>query len=364
MPVSSSKNFLERIIPEVGSSGGRNIVEIARKLHLPVETTRYRVKAMMKRGLRIYASFDYNKFDLTCYFVYLRLTEKALRSEKKLFQVLAETSFLISYSRKLPTNEFICSFAVPEVRSSSSAMLRLVRALTEEGVVASSRVCKFSWRKSHMIQPEYFHLKKGVWRVDWEELRKEASRSSEKSVPLETSHAEYDELDLHIARALEMDGLERLSSIAKKLKTTLNNVFYHFHKHIVEGKLIDEFVIGWFGSQKQETLLTHIEFRNLSRAEETKARSVIRKLPFLLTDAGSFDTGQYFGQAILPSSEYLGMLNYLSATLGETSNKLRVAMSDARNVQRFSLPAHLFKNDSWKFDPETAASHAASAIRK
>jgi DNA-binding Lrp family transcriptional regulator len=364
MSASKSKNFLDRIIPEVRSGGGRNIVEIARRLHIPVETTRYRVKAMMKRGLKIYASFDYNKFDLTSYYVHLKLTKQGLERERKLFQSLAESSYLISYLKKLPTNEFICSFAVPEVRSSSSSMQRLVRALTEEGIVSYSRVYRLSWKKSETIQPEYFHLKKGVWQIDWEKLRKESSQSKEKSEPSETSPAEYDELDLHIARALEMDGLERLSSIAKRLKTTLNNVFYHFHKHMVGEKLIDEFVIGWFGNQKQETLLAHMELKNLSGNEEVKARSVFRKLPFLLTDGGSLDTGNYFGQAILPTSQYLGMLNYLSSTLGDVAGKLRISVSDSKAVQWFHLPAYLFKNGSWKFDPEVSASQVASKLKR
>ena len=364
MSTSQSKNFLERIVPQVRSGGGRNIVELAKGLHIPVETTRYRVKAMMKRGLRIYASVDYNKFDLTSYYAHLRLTTKGFDNEKKLFQVLADTSYLTAYSKSLPTNEFICSFAVPEVRSTSSTVQRFVRALTEEGLVESSRIYKLSWTKSHMVQPEYFHLKRGTWQIDWAKLKKESPQPKEKSSPQETSGAEYDDLDVQIARELETNGLERLSGIAKKLKTTLNNVFYHFHKHIIAEKLIDGFVIGWFGSERQETLFAHMEFRNLSLDEERTARSGLRKLPFLLTDAASLDSGHYFGQAILPTSQYLGMLNYLSSTLGDATSKLRVSVSDTRARQWFHLPAHLYKNESWKFDPEDSASQVASKIRK
>lgn len=351
-------DFLERIIPEVRAGGARNIVELAKALHLPVETTRYKVKGMLKRGLSVHASVDYNKFDLMNYEAYLMLRPKSQANEKKFFQSLSEYAYLTSYARRLPDNGYVCSFALPVGKSLS----RLIRGLTEAGLVESSRVEPLSWKRDHMIHPAFFQLKRGVWHIDWSKIKKD-TRGEEKKVEPKVS-SEFDELDLMIARALEQDALIKLSDIASSLKTTLNNVFYHFHKHILEGKLIEEFVIRWNGTPKQESVFAQFEFEGLGISEEKNAGSSLRKLPFLWSEALSLDTGLYIGEAMIPTSQYLQTLQYLSETLGDSSEKLKVIFLDPKTRHQFPLPAHLFKEGEWKFDPDDCASLIASKLKK
>ena len=351
-------DFLVRIIPEVRTGGARNIVELAKALRLPVETTRYKVKGMLKRGLSVHASVDYNKFGLTNYEAYFMLRPKTMANEKKFFQSLSEHGYLTSYARRLPDNGYVCSFAVPVGKSLS----RLIRGLTEEGLVQSSRVEPLSWKREHMIQPAFFQLKRGIWQIDWTKIKKETKTEEEKIEP--KISVEFDELDLMIARALEQDALIKLSDIASSLKTTLNNVFYHFHKHILEGRLIEEFIIRWNGTPKQESVFVQFEFDRLGISEEKSAGSSLRKLPFLWSEGLSLDTGLYIGEAMIPTSQYLQTLQYLSETLGGSSEKLKVTFLDPKTRRQFPLPAHLFKEGEWKFDPEGSASLVASKLKK
>jgi DNA-binding Lrp family transcriptional regulator len=109
---TQSRDFLERIIPHVRTGGARNIVELAEALRIPVETTRYKVKGILRRGLKVHASVDCKKLGLANYEAYLDLTSRAQSSEKKLFQALGEYSFLTSYARELPDNSYACFFAI------------------------------------------------------------------------------------------------------------------------------------------------------------------------------------------------------------------------------------------------------------
>jgi DNA-binding Lrp family transcriptional regulator len=345
MPRSQSTDFLERIIPEVRSGGARNIVELAKVLHMPVETTRYKVKGMFKRGLSVHASVDYSKFDLVNYEAYFKLRPKAQANEKKFFQALYEHAYLTSYARRLPDNGYVCSFALPVGKSLS----RLIRGLVEEDLMEYSRVEPLSWKREHMIQPAYFQLKRGLWEIDWNRIKKDA-KSEEKKIVETKNPFEFDVLDLMIARALEQDALIKLSDIASSLKTTLNNVFYHFHKHILEGRLIEEFVIRWNGTPKQESVFVQFEFEGLSISEEKSVESSLRRLPFLWSEALCLDTGLYIGEAMIPTSQYFQTLLYLSETLGDSSEKLKVTFLDPRTRHHFPLPAHLFKEREWKFD--------------
>lgn len=364
MSSAQSRDFLERIIPEVKSGGARNIVELAKSLRMPVETTRYKVKGILKRGLTVHASVDYNKFGLANYYARFHLTQRSRESEKKFFQALADFCYLTSSARRVTTNEIACTFAVPQAKGASSSPIhRLLRGLAEEKLIESPRISGVTWKKSHMVQPEFFNLKKGVWQVDWTRLKREStpqSRADEK----DSVEADFDDLDLMIARELETDALVRLSDIADSLKTTLNNIFYHFHKHITEGKLVEEFVIRWNGTPKHETMFVQFEFENLSFAEEKVSRTTLRKLPFLWSDALSRDTGYYVGEAMVPSSHYLETLNFISGALGETSRKLRVLLFDARTRQQLPLPAQLFKEGAWLFDPDSSIEQIDAKLKK
>ena len=345
MSSAPSRDFLQRAIPEIRTGGGRNIVELAKALHMPVETTRYKVKGMIKRGLSVHASVDYNKFGLTRYYAYFRLTEKAKPNEKKLFNTLADQAYLVSASRRLPNNDYFCEFAFPRsIDTSFSSIRKLLRELGDEGLLEDVRVSTVATQRIHMIQPEFFDLKHGDWKIDWGKLKKEP-----KSDWAESKVAEFDELDLMIVRELESDALTRLSDIATSLKTTLNNIFYHFHKHIVEGKLVDEYIVRWNGTPKQSMMLVQLSFNNLSVSEERSARSCVGKLPFLWSEAVGPDSGLYAAMGMVAVEEYPGMLNYLASNLGNASSKLNVSVLDAKTRQVFPLPAHLYKDGSWEF---------------
>lgn len=358
MSNSQSKDFLERIIPEVRSGGARNIVDLAKALKMPVETTRYKIKGILKRGLSIHAFIDYNKFGLSSYQARFHLASRAKESERKFFQFLSDSCYLTSAARRVTTNEFCCTFSVP--KTDGYSVQRLLRGLAEEKFVVSPIVSHVTWKKAHMMQPEFFNLKKGVWQIDWPKLRKESSQKSDEK---EVRTSEFDELDLKIASELETDAMVRLSDIASSLRTTLNNIFYHFHKHIIDGKLIDEFVIKWVGTTKQETMLVQFEFDSLSYNEERTTRAALRKLPFLWNDAFSKDTGYYVAEAMVPSSHYLETLNFLASTLGETSRKLRVLLLDPKTRLQFSLPVQLFGEKDWAFDPDARVEQLSSKLK-
>ena len=361
MAKTQSTDFLERIIPHVRSGGARNIVELAGALRIPVETTRYNVKGMQRRGLTVHASVEYNKFGLASHEAYLVLSSRAQSREKRLFQVLAEYSFLTSYVRELPDNSYVCSFAVPR----NASLLRLVRGLTEEGLIGLSRVEPLSWKKSHMLEPTFFQLKRGVWKIDWNKIRKQQKKREDNSnEATKKSSIHFDELDILIARSLERDALVKLSEIADSLKTTLNNVFYHFHKHVLREKLVEEFLIRWNGSPKQESVFAQFEFDNLSMKEENSARSVLRKLPFLWSDASGLDTGFYIGEAMIPTTQYLQSLQYLSETLGGASKKLGVRLLDPKSRYQFPLPTHLFREGEWKFEPDTCVDQVVAKLKR
>ena len=388
------KDFLDRVVPHIRAGGARNIVELAKALRMPVETTRYKVKGMLKQGLEIHASFDYGKFGLRHYYAYLKLSDKGRAVEKKLFTLLGEQGCLSSCARRLPSNDYACKFTIPisaDRRGGAgggSSLKRMLRGLSEEKLLEGiPEVHSVSWERAHMIQPEFFDLKHGAWEIDWGRIKKEPqavsaspssssasrSRGDEESKKAEEADAggeaagEFDELDLLICRQLESDALTRLSEIATALKTTLNNVFYHFHKHITESRLLEEYVIRWTGSpqHRQNTMYMQLRFSDLTLSEERNARGVVRKLPFLWSDALSDDTGFYVAEAMAPQEAYLDTLNFLSSSLGEgASSKLRVLVLDARNRQQFPLPVELYRNQRWAFDPDQLVEQAPSRLKR
>lgn len=348
MSSAPSKDFLQKAIPEIKTSGGRNIVELAKALHMPVETTRYKVKGMLKRGLSIHASVDYNKLGMTRYYAYFTLSEKAKSIEKKFFNTLADQAYLVSHAKKLPSSEYFSEFAFPRTIDSSFSVLRkFLRNLEGEGVIEGTKVYMVSAQKARMIQSEFFDLKHSAWQIDWSKLKKDALFKDWQ----ESKISDFDYLDLMIVRELESDALTRLSGIADSLKTTLNNIFYHFHKHIMEGKLVEEFVVRWNGTPKRGVILLQLLFTGLTIPEERLTRACVGKLPFVWSEAIGPDTGLYSALGMIPIEEYLGLMNYLSANL-DTSTKLEVCTLDAKSYQSYPLPAQMYRDGAWKFNAD------------
>jgi len=365
---ATSRDFLGRVAPVIRQGGARNIVELAKALKMPVETTRYKVKGMLKKGIGIHASIDYSRLGLTHYYAYLSLSEKARMNEKKFFGFLGEQAYLNSYARSLPSNEYACRFAVPTLgQKVSGSLRRMLRGLAEEKLVDRVELHEVTWEKAHMLQPEYFDLKRGIWRIDWSKIKKEAlPKESAPSRPsIHGDAPKFDTVDLLIARELEVEALTRLSDIASSLRTTLNNVFYHFHNHVIAEGLVEEFVLRWDGASKQQkAMLVQIEFSNLSVAEEKVARGTMRKLPFLWSDALSIESGFYVAQTMMPQDSYLDTMNYLSGSLADSAFKCKASVLDAKTRQDYPFPAHLFKDGTWSFDLEENIQQIAKLTRR
>ena len=206
----TSRDFLGRLALVIRHGGARNIAELAKALRMPVETTRYKVKGMLKQGVSIRSSIDYSKLNLTHYYAFMKLSDKARANEDKFFGLLGDQAYLTSFARSLPSNEYVCRFAVPTAgRRVGGSLRRMLRGLAEEKLIDHVELHEATWEKAHMLQPEYFDLKRGTWRIDWSKMRKEsqtrdsASSSSvatRASTSITASSPAFDVLDLLIAR--------------------------------------------------------------------------------------------------------------------------------------------------------------------
>ena len=358
----STKSFLERVVPEVRSGGARNIVELAKALKIPVESTRYKVKGMFSRGLEINASVNYGKFGLTRCYATMRLSDRSTINEKRLFKLLSDYGCLTFHARTIPTNEYVCKFLEPEGERRGQ-IRRVLRGLVEEKVLLNSSVREVTTEKAQMIQPEFFDLKRGQWRIDWNRLRREPVAKEQKQQEETASRIEFDELDLAITRELEVDALARLSEIAKMLKSTLNNVFYHYHNHILDLKFVEEFVLSYKGGSQPNSLV-QFQFDDLHASEEKVAKGALKKLPFLRVDGWSAESGFYVAQATVPQDQYLETMSYLSSSLGDSAAKLKIQMLDLKTKQEYPLPTQMFRDGKWKFDAEDSISQISSKMKR
>lgn len=106
------------------------------------------------------------------------------------------------------------------------------------------------------------------------------------------------------------------------------------------------------------------EFGRLTIAEEKGVKRTLRRLPFLLSDALTSDTGFYFGKGMIPTTQALQTLQYLSDILGNTAGKLKVKFFDPKSRIQFPLPAYLFKNGKWKFNTDSSVELITSKTKK
>jgi DNA-binding Lrp family transcriptional regulator len=368
--LTRESEFLSKILPIIKKNGGRNVVQIARALDLPVETTRYKIKRMLKNGIGIHANIDYGKIELAKTIGIIRLSPLVKGSERELFDGLANVAYLSEEAKTIPKGSHICTFTVPLRRRIE--FNKTVRGLMEAELFETVEFYEMSWAKEHMLRTQFYDYDESQWNVDWARLKKEHGQGLQvyESTTETSDGTRYDYIDLFVLKELQQDAQVSLADVARKSKTTLNNIFYHFHSHVNKRKLVSSYLLQWEADKeskpskgREARLHLGFVFKNLTHDESKTAISAMNRLPFLRADAYSIEHRVYYAEAVLPLRHYPGLLSFLGETLETISEKFEIYTMDKEINRHYPLPIWLYSSSGWNLEPETALTRIRQGLK-
>lgn len=346
-------NLLDlRIVEGLEKYGPRNVTEVARKLGMPAETMRKRLK-------RLRSQFFF-RTNVNIYHTYLGLkkavifAEATLGYEDLLFNCLMVNNFWIFVSRCYGMFEgCVGIFTIP--KDHLAEFEQFLEATKKSGVARNIQVFWSTCFQSVGLRCDWFNRKSKTWNFQWdkwiEEIWSEETELPYTLVDPEDFPVKGDEIDLFILKELEKDGTINFSEIGKKLGASPQKVGYRYRKHLVGKGLIESFRVSvfHFGRAISEFYFFIFEFDNMEKL--SKFASSLLDKPFARALGKILGENALYGYIYLPKSEFRSFLKALSNLVRSGFlRSYRYAIQDLEASSRQTISYEHFKNGKWIYD--------------
>jgi DNA-binding Lrp family transcriptional regulator len=229
-----------RIVEMLGKEGPRNIYKIAKMLDMPESTIRHRVNMMRHRKLlRLFTNVYHTHIGLKKGVVFADINPTYA---DVVGRFMALNPYWAYIERVHCYGEGIYTlYTVPPAYQD-----KLVKFLDELISLEILNGYQILWSTCfHRVNTTttWYDLENDEWDFKWDDLIGEIENApTELPMTLKDPDAFpilADRTDIFILKELEKDATISLTELASKLNTSIQNVHYHFKKHIEERSLIE-----------------------------------------------------------------------------------------------------------------------------
>ena len=337
------------IVEALAKYGPRNVTEVARKLGMPAETLRKRIK-------RLYTQ-SFLRFNINVNHAFLGLKKAIVFAEAvpgyedALLEALKINDFWIFVSRCYGMFEgCVAIFVVP--MESCHLFEQFIDKLQEFRLAKRAEIFWSTYFYSINSRGKWFNKDKNSWEFNWTEWIEEIKEKKVASALLEPEPTivNVDRIDILILKELEKDARISFRKIAERLKISPQLVRYHYYNHIISRGLLKEFDVTFFHFGKNSDFSFFIfsfdEERNLIKF----AASLMDK-PFVKVIGKILNANQLYGYIYLPRPQLRSFLGALSKLIREGFLKsYQYAIQDVTNSSRATIPFQCYKNGRWEYN--------------
>jgi len=342
-----------KMVEALAVYGPRNINEVSRKLHIPAETLRKRLKRLNSQ--------TFLRFNINVYHTNLGLRKAVVFAEaipgyeSVLSEALKINDFWIFLSRCYGMFEgCVGIFTVPN--ESCGLFEHFISELERTGLTRKVQIFWSTCFHSVHSRCEWFNPEAKTWDFDWDRWVQEVE-NEDTSLPYtlvdpEAFPAKGDEIDVLILKELEKDATISFRSLAEKLGISPQLVSYHFYNHIVGRGLLESFEVSVFHFGKDSEfsffILSFDEWEKLARF----ASSLLDK-PFAKGLGKILGRNELYGYLYLPKSEFRRFLEVLSKLVRNGFLKdYQYVIQDLTSSSRATIPYQCFKKGKWVYNHE------------
>jgi DNA-binding Lrp family transcriptional regulator len=347
-------NLDVRILEGLAEYGPRNITKVAKELSVPRGTVISRIERMSSSFyLRLLTTIYHTNIGMKKAVVFAKATPG---QEDVLFNCLKVNKFYIYLSRCFGMFEGCVGIYVIPVEHTAE----FEDFLAEVERLGITRDIELFWSTCfHTVNRtrKWFDDDKETWVFPWDEWLDEVSSSGSElpytlrdpaSFPLKA-----DETDLFIVKELEKNATVSLASIARKFGTTLQNIRYHYEKHVVRHGLIETFQVSILPLDRATSDILFFIFKFSDGEKMGKfARSLLDK-PFVAILGKILNENSLVSQVYLPRHEFRNFIDALSKLARDNFlERYDYVVQDLRpgKWSRETIPFELFKNGRWMYE--------------
>jgi len=345
-----------QILEGLAIHGPRNIARVARKLGIPRGTMFYRTKLLSSLFyLRFSASVLYTNLGLKKAVVFAEATPGY---EELLFNCMKVNDFYVTVSQCYGKFEgCIGTYAIPNRKGDEFE--RFIQEIEKLGIARKTDV---NWSTCfHIVNrtSNWFDPQSETWIFPWNKWIKEVLTEGT-TLPYtlldpDDFPVKADEIDLFIIKELEKDATVSLTDIAKKLRTTLQRVEYHYQRHVLERELIECFQIFIFPFNKLTSDMFYFRFIFEGREKMAKFALSLLNKPFVNAVGKILGRNTILANINLPRVEFRRFAQSLSKLIRSGFlQSYDYIIQDIRNVpktwSRETIPFELFKDGSWTYN--------------
>ena len=334
--------------------GPRNITKVARKLRIPAETLRKRVRRMASQ-------FSW-RFHVNIYHTYLGLKKAVVFAqaipgyEDALFDCLKTNDFWLYVNRCYGMSEgCVALYTIPS--NNSGDFEAFVRQLEETGIASRAQI--FWSTCFHYVHQtsNWFDKASKTWNFHWDEWSKEIPKQRTQLPYTLRDPEEFplkaDKTDILILKELEKNPLIRMTDLAEKIGISQQLAAYHYLRHIQDQNLIESFEVvhPYFDKASSDYFLFIFEFDN--HEAFAKFTSSLLDKPFARGLGKVFGANALIAHLYLPRTEFRRFVDHLSKLIrAGMLKKFSYVIQDLEKGSRQTIAYEYFERKKWIYDHE------------
>jgi len=345
-----------KILEGLAENGPRNITRLAKQLGISRGTVIFRIKRMSTSFyLRLVTNLYHTNLGMKKVVVYAKAKPG---QEDLLLDCMKINKFYIYLSRCFGTFEGCIGIYVIPIKYTTEfeSFIKELRSLeVAENISLLWSTCFHTVNRTTV----WFDSSCEVWIFPWDEWLEEIfSEAGELPYTLrdpESFTLKADKTDLLILKEMEKDATITLAEIARKLGTTLQNIRYHYERHIIQNRLIEDFQIAILPFERSTSDLFFFTFRFNEEEKMCKFAQSLLDKPFIFIIGKVLGKNAIVTQVYLPRIEFRNFVDALSklarANFIESYDYVFQDLRPGRWI-RETIPYQLFKGGSWIYRHE------------
>jgi DNA-binding Lrp family transcriptional regulator len=168
-----------------------------------------------------------------------------------------------------------------------------------------------------------------------------------------------------VLKELEKNSTIKFSEIAKKLGTSLENVIYHYKKHVIEKGMFEGYqvIADHYKTLSPDSYFFQFYFKN--RENLTKFASSLMYRPFARSMGKEYGKNRLFAQIYLPKEQLRNFLKTISKLVREGFlETYEYVIQDMKKTERQTISYEFFENKHWKYDNKKHMEKLRSTIKQ
>jgi len=344
--------------------GLRNLTEVARKLGIPSETLRKRLRRRRSQ-IFLYTNIYHTNLGLKKAVV---LAQAIPGYEELLYDSLKANDFWIYVNRCYGMNEgCLAVYTIP--RDHTTDFEHFIQCLRK---LRTARHVQTFWstcfQKVH-ARCNWFDPVEKEWSFPWDKWVEE--------IPVQGTMLPYtlvdpkdfpimgDEIDIFILKELEKKPTVGLVKLAKMLGISQQLVSYHYREHILARGLIESFAILDFRFDLKVSDMFLFIFKFDENEKLAMFASSLLDKPFVETLGKVLGENILIAHIYLPKLEFRNLIDALSRLIRlGLLQSYRYVIQDLRKAQRQTISYEYFKGGTWLYDHKKHIENLRNLVKK